>query len=259
MRTHLNWPRIARKSAEVSSFHAPLSCVFRVSAVLVLLGCSQTICANTVYNVVTDFSVASNPNGVWTYEHSGIAYTGAQGFPNLLPGVPAWWTGLSVPNSLIIGQNVTGSSVTSSTITIPNNTLWMDPESGSVSVVFTAPLAGVYAISGDFRGIDTVGNSHPVSIFDNGVSVFSAAIAGFGADDSFSLSESLSAGDTISFTVGTGSASSSCSYCFLSTGLDGTITLSSTPTPEPGTLTLLGSGLLAVAGIWRRKRANRSR
>src|SRR5712692_2496056 len=200
MRSNFNWPRIA-KWAEGSSMKAALSCIFRVTTVLVLLGCSQSLSADTVSNVVTDFSAASNPNGVWSYDYNGVAYTSSQGFPNLLPGVPAWWTGLSVPNSLIIGQNVTGSPVTTSTVTIPNNTLWMDPESGNVSVVFTALSAGTYTILGDFRGIDTTGNSHPVNIFVNGISVWSGVISSFGAVDSFSFSESLSAGDTISFSV----------------------------------------------------------
>jgi hypothetical protein len=253
METYFNGPKIERWPGG-SSMKTVLRFVFSVIAILVLLGCSQSLRADTVFNVVTQFSISSNPNGVWSYDHNGIAYTGAQGFANLLPGVPAWWTNAAIPNSLVIGQNVTGSTLTSSTISVPNNTLWMDPESGNVSIIFTAPSAGTYTISGDFLGADTTGNSHPVNILDNGLSVFSGTISTFGADDSFGFSENLSTGDTISFVVGTGSPSSSCSYCFLSTGLRGTITLSTTPTPEPGTLMLLGAGLLGLAGISRRRR-----
>jgi hypothetical protein len=131
----------------------------------------------------------------------------------------------------------------------------MDPEGGNVSVMFTAPAAGTYTITGDFLGIDTGENSHPVDILDNGTGVFSGTISSYGQDDPFSFPETLSAGDTITFYVGTGSTG--CAYCNLSTGLDGTITESSV-TPEPSSLTLFGSGLLALAYLLRRKRRAQS-
>jgi hypothetical protein len=227
-----------------------LGCLARLSAVLVVLGCAQSLYAGSVYNVVTGFSGTSNPNGVWTYDYNGTAYTSSQEFSIL--GLSGWSTGKPVPNSIYILQNVTGSTVTSSTIQDPTGTLWMDPESGTVSIVFTAPSAGIYTITGDFLGIDTSENSHPVEILDNGTVIWNGTISSFGGKDSFSLPETLNAGGTLTFYVGTGS--SGCTYCDLSTGLDGTITGGATTVPEPGTLIMLGSGLLGLIPMLRRKR-----
>jgi len=234
---------------------ASLGCIARLSLLLVL-GCAQSLYADSINNVVTGFSSTSNPNGVWTYNYNGIGFTNSQGVSNFAgTGLPAWWTGQSIPNSLDITQNVTGSTVNYLTIQDPTNTLWLDPESGNVSVVFTARSAGTYTITGAFLGIDTGENSHPVDILDNGTGVFSGTISSYGQDDPFSFPETLSAGDTITFYVGTGSTG--CAYCNLSTGLDGTITESSV-TPEPSSLTLFGSGLLALAYLLRRKRRAQS-
>jgi hypothetical protein len=230
----------------------------RLSMVLVLLTCAQSLYANTVYNFVTGFSGASNPNGVWTYEYNGTAYTASQGVTNFLgTGLPAWTTGEAIPNRIYVAQNVTGSTVSYSSAQVPTNTLWLDPESGNVSVGFTAPSKGTYTITGSFLGIDLNQTSHPVEILDNGVVVWKGTISSFGAKDPFNFAETLKAGGTLTFYVGTGSTG--CSYCSLSTGLTGTITERSTSTvPEPDTLISLGSGLLALVPLLRRKRFARS-
>jgi len=229
-----------------------------LSVVLVLLGCAQSLYADTDYNIVTGFSATTNPNGVWTYQLNGASYTDSQGSSNPIgAGLPGWWNGGSVPDSLLILQNVTGSTVSYLTINDPTGTLWLDPESGNVSVVFTAPLTGTYNITGDFLGIDTGENSHPVEILEDGTTVlYNGTISSYGGEDSFSgvsdLTDiSLNAGDTITFEVLTGS--SGCTYCNLSTGLQGDITEVGT-TPEPSSLILFGSGLLAMAYLLRRKR-----
>ncbi len=45
----------------------------RAVAVVALLGLHPAIAAATVWNVVSDFSISSNPNGAWAYgpRHTG--------------------------------------------------------------------------------------------------------------------------------------------------------------------------------------------
>jgi hypothetical protein len=120
--------------------------------------------ADTTYNMVTGFSNTSNPNGVWTYEYNGTPFTDAQGHSGVLP---YWYNGGTQPDSIAIFQNVTGSSFVNTSVIDPTNTLYLDPQSGSVAVLFTAASVGTYTIAGNFLGIDTLQNSHPVSILDN--------------------------------------------------------------------------------------------
>ncbi len=194
-----------------------------VIAALIAVGAASNVNADATYNMVTGFSNTSNPNGVWTYEYNGTAFTDAQGISSALPG---WYNGGTQPNSIVILQNVTGSAFVNLTVTDPTNTLYLDPQSGSVAVLFTAPSAGTYTIAGNF----------------------------YGTDDSFNFAETLKAGDTISFDMGTGSGGS-CFYCNLGTALSGTVTESSpTATPEPGTLGLMLAGIGALFAVMAARR-----
>jgi hypothetical protein len=216
---------------------------------LAALALSAAAHANT-YDAVADFSATANPGTVWSYLYTDSLQTTPSLFTTtqtIATGVNQWWTGGAVPDSVIVGLNSSGMPVTFSTRIYPTNELAMDPESGSAIAQFTAPAAGTYAINGEFTGIDTHGNSHPVEILDNGTQIFKGTIASYGVSDTFSLTETLKAGGTIDFEVLTGSPSSSCSYCFLSTGLAATLTSTSTSVPEPGTLGLMGVALVGLA------------
>lgn len=246
-----------------------------VTACLFAAGTFAPASRANIYNAVTDFSVASNPNGVWSYQMAGALFPLSDSFTGTC-GVPAsscisWNNQLFIPDNHRIVKNLTGSVVLESngTVFLDPNYLNLDPEDASVAVVFTAPSTGFYQVAGQFLGIDAVGNAHPVSVIENGsVSLFASSIATFHQGAPFDLNLNLNAGDTIAFNVGTGS--SGCSYCFLSTGLWTEITNSTspitipaplpvsnpipTPTPEPRTLPLLVLSLTGLVAVRLRRR-----
>jgi MYXO-CTERM domain-containing protein len=199
----------------------------------------------SIYSAVGDFSIAGNPNGVWSYDYSGVRFSQVGGS---VPGFNYWWDGQGEPDSSIVGLNVSGSPIPYLPgLTLPTNYLVMDPEGNSdVEVLFTAPTAGSYSITGNFLAIDANEHDHAVGIFDNGNSIFSSTISSYGQSDGFSLNETLNAGDTIGFVVDTGYDGI---YYNLSTGLAATI---SSPTPEPKFLWATGLGLAGLFLLRRR-------
>lgn len=159
-------------------------------------------------------------------------------------------------NKVLIHLNVLanksgGLATCGSTVSVPNNFLDMHPSStGEDSVVrWTSPGTGSIVISGLFQGLDFAGpTTTDAHILLNGIAIFDANINSYGVAVPFNLVEAVSAGDTIDFAVGFGSDGG---YSFDSTGLQGTIDLSTVP--EPGTLALLGSGLVGVMAMVRRR------
>jgi catechol 2,3-dioxygenase-like lactoylglutathione lyase family enzyme len=213
-----------------------------IGAGLALLGIAPASAAS--YDAVSGFAL-TNPSGPWSYTYAGAPFTIAEPTPNGV-GVPYWWTGLPVPLSGFIGQNVSGATVDYLTIEDPNNTLWLDPESyTNVAVTFTAPSAGTYTLSTTFSGIDTGERSHGVEVLDDGSAIYSNTISSFGASDTFSDKLTLAAGDTISFVVEGGSLDN-CGYCNLGTGLVATLN-SAVPEPATWAMLLIGFGLAGAA------------
>lgn len=216
---------------------------------------AATASAGPVYDMVAGFSDTTNPNVVWSYYYgtgpsADTLYTSGQSDGATCgSAVCGWFNGGSVPDAISLNQNTTGSTYSSGTVNILNNYLNLDPEEYSAEVVFTAPTAGTYQISGNFYGDDSGENSHPVDINADISSVlgnpYGGTISAYGPGDTFSISETLSVGDTITFFVGTGTGG--CTYCNLSTGLQGTLTLETTSsTPEPSSWLLAGAGLTGL-------------
>jgi hypothetical protein len=173
-------------------------------------------------------------------------------------GIACWNNGESPLSYASISLNTTGSPIAyNGTVTLPAGVFDLDPEStGSVMVEWTAPSAGTYSISGFFSGLDDVGNTHPAEIILNpdllsSTTPFSAT-GGIVTGDmySFSLSETLSAGEVVDFEVDTGSTDGE----YLGTSFDATISNISS-TPEPSSFLLLGTGMLGVAFLMRKKLA----
>jgi hypothetical protein len=229
---------------------------------IILVSSITAASAGPIYDLVAGFSGSSNPNGVWSYYYgtgpsSDSLYSSSQSIgTTCVTAVCGWYNGGAEPDSITILQNTTGTTFnTSTTVFIPNNYVNLDPEEYNAEVVFTVPSggAGTYLISGNFYGDDSSENSHPVDILDDGSNVYSNTIASYQQEDSFNFSETLAAGNTITFFVGTGSTG--CTYCDLSTGLQGTISLTSGSTvPEPTTWLFTSAGMLALISRRRLRR-----
>jgi hypothetical protein len=224
---------------------------------------AATASAGPIYDLVAGFSNLSNPSGVFSYYYGPATDTlyssPSQSFGTCGTTVCGWNQVGGVPDDIYIEQNTTGSTSSGGTVNILNNYLNLDPEGYNAEVVFTAPTAGTYLISGNFYGDDSSEQSHPVDIFDDISSVvgnpYGATISAYQQEESFSISETLSVGDTITFFTGVGST-----YADLSTGLQGTLTLqtsSPTTTPEPASVLLAGAGFAAL--VARRFTSRRSR
>ena len=146
------------------------------------------------YSAAADFSIASNPNGVWSYLYNNTLLPLGQSTSTY----QYWWNGgAPVTDSAIVGR-ATSAPTSSGTVQFGTNYLTMDPEGQTVDVRFTAPSAGTYLITGEFFGADNQTNcnpcaTHPVLITD------SASGTIFGPDTistylqtyTFSLTETL--------------------------------------------------------------------
>ena len=202
------------------------------------------------YNAVDDFSIVSNPNGVWSYVSAGtLLSTSGHNFGGGTTGLDYWWTAEGAPNSEAVIKNITRGPVSILTIVLPPTYLGLEAEGADADLRFTAPSTGTYSFSGNFLGIDTNEQSHPVEILDNGSLIFSGNINTYGQTDAFGLSESLHTGDVLDFESLTGA-----NYFYLSTGLAVTISTGQATAPEPQAYALISAGLAFVAfGIWRKR------
>ena len=166
-------------------------------------------------DAVSDFSIASNPNGSWSYgweANLGGAFTlyAVTGTPNG-PGIDMWLG----PDSCgvaerfpLVGFNNTGAIINyAGGVSLPANMLTLHPScTGKFSVArWTAPTTGWFSVVGLFQGIDTRGTTTDVHILqDSATTLLGANINGFGDQAPFSFARYLAAGETLDFVVGFG-------------------------------------------------------
>src|SRR5208337_165986 len=80
----------------------------------------------TVYDVVSGFSLASNPNGPWSYLYTDLVSDtllphAVTNLPNTTNGLVAWWTVLPIPYSVTVAKNITGGTIDYENIILPTN------------------------------------------------------------------------------------------------------------------------------------------
>jgi len=219
--------------------------------VAVIVGCSGAARAAT-YDISTDFSTASNPNGVWTYGYS-TTLGGA-----LIPYVQSTTTidGIQIWRNLIGTEPVDFNNPTNgdvvtcgSCLALPAHTAAFHPgPNGEFSVYrFTTQIPGTYVLDATFGGLDHGGTD--VYILDNGTVIYSTDII-LGSSINHNESRTLLLGETIDFAVGVGTDGS---FLFDSTSINGSLTLSAVPEPEIYGLLTAGLGLIGFVARRRKK------
>jgi thermitase len=177
------------------------------------------------YSAVGDFSATQNPAGAWSYGYRASAGSGLALYTkhdNPYAGLDRWSPGTTTEP--MVAYNSRGRTASYLTITHPPDVLNLHPgPTGQKSVVrWTAQSSGTLKIEGKFQGIDTGGTTTDVSVVHNSTTtLFGGNIKGYGARAPFSITKSVTAGDTIDFSVGYGS---NATYFNDSTGLSVTIT-----------------------------------
>ena len=228
-------------------------------AIATLLIAATTAHATT-FNAAADFSLNSNPNGVWTY-----GYSPTLGGPFVLntnsgttlagnPNFSYWGTNIGANATPVVFKNTAATNQQGGGANLDPGQIAFHPgPSGEFCIVrWTSPIAESILLNTIFTGRDNInGTTTDVHIFHNGGSLFDGLVNGFGlgSGPSFATSLSVLQGDTIDFAVGIGSNGT---YISDTTGLDATITTA--PVPVPATILLFGSGLAGLAGTRLRKK-----
>jgi hypothetical protein len=166
----------------------------------------------SIANAVADFSPSQNPTGAWSYGYStsSIAFTLFTAHSNIFgPAIDTWGIGGGSCCPMVARNNSssTQSYAGSPSVIHPADLLNLHPgNSGERAIVrWTAPSAMTIKIEGRFQGLDNVGTTTDVSIASNTTQFWSGAINGYGNQATFSVTRTVSTGETIDFRAGMGS------------------------------------------------------
>ncbi|MGD0972351.1 MAG: hypothetical protein ABSA04_13340 [Desulfobaccales bacterium] len=218
-----------------------LAAVVLSALIICLVGPAAAV---TTWDVTTDFSATSDPNGAWSY---GYEATGAGPLTlfTLSGNAPNAGDGWYLPNPLQVPSLWKNNSSSTQYGVLPGE-VSLQPAYGDTALVvarWTSPITGSVTLSGSFGAGDQ--GLMDYYIYENGANIFtfiSTALTG-NVTESFNLGPlAVIPGTTIDFAVGPGPNG----YGYGNTPLDATIV------PIPGALWLLGSGLAGL-GLLRRK------
>jgi len=245
--------------------------ILRVSLVALLLFAMGTCLAvrASADDIASSFLTGTNPSGNWTY--GGLTAIGGVGLftpfafscTNCYPTLPAssgqgylvWGPAPPATGPLPIAfENNTAANETLGTVNLPLGWLNLHPSQNSFADArFTATTAGTYVINGIFQGDDIFGTTTDVHILSGTTDLFDAEVTGTGgpSQQAFNLTHTFAVGDTIDFAVGLGTDGS---FFNDSTGLQGTFSLATVPTPEPSSLIMFSTGVLGLAAAAMRRK-----
>ena len=226
-----------------------------LAAITMLCLTTQSSLAAT-WDASADFSLASNPNGAWTYQYlTGLApgeygdFTFADNNRDGLAGLLSWTqaTG-SIPG---VFKN---TSATNTYYGWEPGALGMYPSAtGNHSVVtWTAPSSGDYSLASSFNWLGTSGNGVVASVAKNaftGLVQLGAQQIGGNSPSTYSYNDTLtlSAGDTISWALNANGANDVEDF----TRLNAVVT----SVPEPSTYAFLCIGAIGMFFVHRRNKA----
>lgn len=165
--------------------------------------------ATADYDAVTDFSIVSNPNGVWSYGWTATLgstlnlYTVTDN--TTFPGLSAWLeTGMAMYAPPFVGHNDTTDTLCYLSFCVPPVYLHLHPgPNNELSVVrWTAPTSGSFSVKGTVAGLDRLGpTSTNFYLLRNSNRLLSIPVSGYKSPRSFGRTVTMSAGDTLDFAV----------------------------------------------------------
>jgi len=196
-------------------------------AIVLLLSALPLATAQT-YDAVRDFSLAANPNGVWSY--GSLTKLGAPltlytvPDTNCFPGLTlSVWHGSGPCHTPYVNHNDSNQTICFETICVPPKYLLLDiGNSGQgpfmTAVRWTAPQSGTFTIYGKVEGLDWAGptTTNFREVYNTNKQLLIRVIDTYGVPFSFQHTMLVNAGDTIDFIVDMGNDKS---YCCDSTGI----------------------------------------
>jgi hypothetical protein len=161
------------------------------------------------FSAPNDFSLASNPNGAWTYGYTSSLGGTLHTYPDSSThpsGLQAW-----IDNSIqslgapSVAYNPAASPTGDCCTVQPGQLAFHPGPNGEQSVVrWTAPADDTVKLAASFVGIDGSPTTTDPHVLHNGVSIFDGTVNRLHAGPYFETTLTVHAGDTIDFAIGNG-------------------------------------------------------